>query len=286
MNSARYLVALTLLAAGCAAKTLNPEVPPSSEVPPSAPPAPAVVEAPPAADAGQEIEIKQTLDQNLPPTGRLTLVTFNVGQGLIGSALAEAFAAQVREAMVAKGFVTTTDPAKAHVHLAIAAYHPNETTWGLKLVGFVNAHGKRPAPWFDQTAEMHVSLAERWDTFSGRVLAGLSALEIKAPAQDQKMKGPPGCTPRFGFETTTVTEDARQRYQIAKVAPKSPAARAGVRVGDVLEAIDSLDYETFSVGDREVYESRITVPDAVKKGRADRADFDSGRDELREIRIF
>jgi len=50
-------------------------------------------------------------------------------------------------------------------------------------------------------------------------------------------------------------------YSIYDVKPKSPAAKAGLRVGDVILAIDSRNYsESDKLITPEVYESRLTVP--------------------------
>ena len=39
-----------------------------------------------------------------------------------------------------------------------------------------------------------------------------------------------------------------------------------MRVGDVIEAMNSVDFGAFSANDREVYESRATVPLRLSRG--------------------
>lgn len=80
------------------------------------------------------------------------------------------------------------------------------------------------------------------------------------------MAGEPGCLPRFGFDEARVMDDCQALYKITKVLPHSPAQKSGLRVGDIIEAIDSVPVETWNNEDLvEIYEKPTSVPIKVSR---------------------
>lgn len=87
--------------------------------------------------------------------------------------------------------------------------------------------------------------------------------QVKPLIKEKKQAGPPGCTPRFGFEVETFSIENVPYKRVIEVLPKSPAQKAGIRVGDVILAIDSIPYADFSRDSEKsdkVYDLKVAVP--------------------------
>jgi hypothetical protein len=87
----------------------------------------------------------------------------------------------------------------------------------------------------------------------------LKGVMIKAPDSDQKMKGDPGCYPRFGFDNDT-------NGKVVVIVKGSPADRAGIKVGDLLLAIDSQEVGGEKTNYESVYKNFEKVPVKLKRG--------------------
>jgi predicted metalloprotease with PDZ domain len=81
--------------------------------------------------------------------------------------------------------------------------------------------------------------------------------------KEKTQKGLPGCMPRFGFEAETVLIENVPYKRVTSVPKKSPAAKAGLKEGDIILAIDSIPYMEFSTDfakSLKVYEANVSVP--------------------------
>ncbi|RZA06475.1 MAG: hypothetical protein EOP11_10300 [Proteobacteria bacterium] len=111
-------------------------------------------------------------------------------------------------------------------------------------------------------------------------------------ASSSSARSLPGCFPSFGFQTeeakgeansaelATSDEDQFQNffrqsaspliYKVSKIVANGPAAKAGLKVGDIVEAIDSVPYETIQrdgLGKYDsMYDSRAGVPIKFRRG--------------------
>jgi hypothetical protein len=85
---------------------------------------------------------------------------------------------------------------------------------------------------------------------------------LKTLVKEKKQAGLPGCTPRFGFEIETFWMEGVPYKRVTSVLPKSPAAKAGLKVEDVILAIEGIPYDEFARGNEkstEIYNSKISV---------------------------
>jgi hypothetical protein len=199
----------------------------------------------------------------------------------------------VRKHMKGLGYEEAPSARKAHVsiHLYSDRYSVSEEIPGSKLSEF-SSHSLRKDTAgnviFDQTSNsavvarfnitLFINQFERrpvtysyltftspnpdWTGYEDYLVAltdrEFPQLISKAPAADQKMKGDPGCIPRFGYEHVNGT--------ITEVPKGSAADEAGLKVGDVVESVDSQSLSD-SLENAEIYEKRIKVPVKVKRGK-------------------
>lgn len=100
------------------------------------------------------------------------------------------------------------------------------------------------------------------DELTSSFMKELAMLQIDPPAENLKTPGDPGCLPRFGFDLVEETATVR------KVQANSPASKAGIRIGDVILAVDSQSYKDYDQRPDldEVYEKSIEVPIKFKRG--------------------
>lgn len=135
-------------------------------------------------------------------------------------------------------------------------------TYVLDIRGSAQNYGQRPKLLFSgfiktgtqkRLAQVLRDKSPGW----AKELSQIIVQERKSPS-----KGKPGCLPRFGFEVTVAQSEQGFTYSISKVNNGSAAEKAGMKVGDELIAIDSMDYNAFSTSgnsDR-VYEKMLVVP--------------------------
>jgi|GEM_PF-3696027 len=125
----------------------------------------------------------------------------------------------------------------------------------------INEYARRPKKWFNFTFASEKSLDVVWADLTKVVRESLDSLKIAPPSTPIKMAGDPGCLPRFGFDETRVVEGSKEFFKITKVPLHSPAQKAGLRVGDILEAIDSIPYSNWHLKEpTDAYEKRVAVP--------------------------
>jgi len=121
-----------------------------------------------------------------------------------------------------------------------------------------NEYGKRPVPYGSLTFNSPI---REWTGHENK-LVGLVEKEFngvtgRPPVRDLKMKGDPGCIPRFGYE--------QEKSKVIKVYDGSPAQAAGFKLGDIILSIDSKETQDGSV-ETDIYENRIKVPVKIKRG--------------------
>jgi serine protease Do len=105
------------------------------------------------------------------------------------------------------------------------------------------------------TVNVHVPVEpflQSWDRLvRGEVWGLLADQEAASPAADSSGKGPAS-----DFAWLGVIEDRQSsdRVRISDVIPDSPAARAGLEPGDVIEQIDQKTIDSFGTLQREIRE--------------------------------
>lgn len=135
-------------------------------------------------------------------------------------------------------------------------------TYELNYRGSSQEYGKRPKTVFygyvkagtqKRLSEVLRDQAPIW-------VKEFSQLKIEVP--EKKMKGPPGCLPRFGFEVRVSRNSQGTVFTISEVLKSSAAEKAGLKVGDQIVGIDSVDYHSFSTKDEseKIYENQTEVP--------------------------
>jgi len=132
----------------------------------------------------------------------------------------------------------------------------------------VNAYGLRPRRKFYFMISSEAALDSKMTEIFHMVVDQLDTFKLKPPPINEKMKGDPGCIPRFGFETVKKADGGNHYYEIDEIIPKSAAQKIDLRVGDRIEAIDSLPYGEWERKDTaEAYEKRFKLPvKIVRKG--------------------
>ena len=125
---------------------------------------------------------------------------------------------------------------------------------------FTNSYGKRSS----EVSRLFLKVpAEEWRGYEDQLLSSIErdfhGIMKAAPSSNQKMAGDPGCMPRFGYISDRETE------KVTKIWRKSPAERAGIKVGDQILAIDSMPINQ-SVEDNKMYEDGEKVPVKYKRG--------------------
>ncbi len=137
----------------------------------------------------------------------------------------------------------------------------NFKTFGEKVANFsitsyINDYGKRPTAgsWLTISAPQ-----QEWTGYEDNLMKELEGqfkfLFVSAPAKNKKMKGDPGCVPRFGYE--------HENGKVIEVLNGSPAQKAGFKIGDMILSIDS--ESPLKQTDDKVYESRTQVPVKLKR---------------------
>jgi hypothetical protein len=237
------------------------------------------------------------INEKLSLTGKVVYVSV-YDEGDIGKVLnqnhIQEFAKSLKDYLVKKGFTVTDKYSKGYSALYIAGdeYRPgdknskvtettSETTFvdgkvvsnsqtvstdhplnRITIQWDINAYGKRPAKWFSLTYTSTKSLDDTFSDVTKTFFVNLDSVLLASPPENTKMAGEPGCIPRFGYDERVVVEDGREIFKVTKVPVGSPAQKAGLHVGDIMDAIDSVPYtrEWQTKPPKDVYEKRVSVP--------------------------
>ena len=126
----------------------------------------------------------------------------------------------------------------------------------------INQYGQRPKRLFYFTLSSEKPLDTVWHDLTKALQDNLDSLKTLVPTEPTKMAGDPGCVPRFGFDDVHVVNGSGEFFKVTKVLPHSPAQKVGLRIGDIIEAIDSIPYngEWQSKEPTETYEKKVVVP--------------------------
>lgn len=100
---------------------------------------------------------------------------------------------------------------------------------------------------------------------------GLAQISLAPPKEEKKMKGPPGCAFRLGYEYDYANALGQpQQLRIWRVQEKSAAEKAGIRPGDILLAINELNYDSWGPEKQkaldEILEKRSPASLRIKRG--------------------
>lgn len=127
----------------------------------------------------------------------------------------------------------------------------------LNVIVYMYDYGQRP----ERLSWLTITSPEKeWTGFEAdlekEVKKQLKFLFLTAPNKNKKMKGDPGCIPRFGYE--------HENGKVIKVLKGSPAQTAGFKVGDTLLSIDS--ESPMGETSEKVYEAGTLVPVKLQRG--------------------
>jgi hypothetical protein len=240
---------------------------------------------------GPAIQAEKTLDQSLALTGdTFTILPQPPGERNISPAQAKNLTAAIRALFEKKGLKYTDKIADSYgsVWIAASSYLPSpdqkvivtesyekyvngelveaessdgkaEKHW-LTMAFQIHEYGIRPKPYFTVKLSTNRPFSADFKDVTGVLAENLKAIPLAPPAKNLKMAGKPGCMPRLGFESTVFWDGQKWTYKIVEVLASGPAAKAGLRVGDILEAIDSKPYDDFRAYESDIYEKRARVP--------------------------
>jgi hypothetical protein len=125
-----------------------------------------------------------------------------------------------------------------------------------------NAYGQRPKAMFAVKVYSSYTLDNYWNEIMTAIKDKLDAQSFTVPKENTKMAGPPGCSPRFGFDDRYIVNGKNEFYKVTRVPKGSPGQKAGLKEGDVIEAVDSVPFVEWSAGSdsSEAYTKMIPVP--------------------------
>ena len=247
-------IALIILAAtftnliACAHAPNCPVLPPAAGL--EAPVAIAV-----ATETPNEMVNEQKINLTLSPGGPAVFLRVEVDPAVISPERVATLVGGLSASLNKKKFEVRASASHVPSEMTLTSFEdPARNLRGLALTWGLKRANQRPARWFQQTYAVRAPIATVWDKFSAKVIENFDALEISAPPAIPKITADPGCVPRFGF-------NGDEHGRVNAVVPKSPAERAGVRVGDVIEAVDSRapSFDRPLVAD-DVYYNRVAVP--------------------------
>ncbi len=247
-----------------------------------------------------EIELTSNEIHEVPQTGPLFSIDggkFNLSQ-TADTELRADLSSKVKKAVIetfsSMGYRLTENANKAHLSLSAGADHvvaqaeeektvyqdgqliekrkvkQGEHIYRVSFLGTVRDHGHRPKTLFRVTLESKQPFS---DSLIPALVAALKKNQLKAPVQTKAMKGDPCCFPRFGFLGDVVDHEKKRVYQLKEVFKGSSAEAAGLKAGDIIEAIDSVPYSSIDFEEPlEAYSKLLPVPikyirgGAVKRG--------------------
>ena len=202
-----------------------------------------------------EMVVEQKMNQKLSPLGAAVFLRVEIDPANFGTARAAALTEMLTAALKKKNFEVRPASSKVHSELTVTSFEDlPRNLRGLSLTWGLRRPHRRPVRWFQQTYAVRSPLDAVWDKFRAKIQENFEALEIAAPAAAPGITADPGCAPRFGFNSD-------EHGRVTAVVPGSPAQRAGVRAGDVIEAVDSRapTFDRPDVAD-DVYVNRVPVP--------------------------
>lgn len=124
---------------------------------------------------------------------------------------------------------------------------------------FVTQYNERPKELVRVWSETQKAWADVSDELVEQIEWQFNQIPIGKSPKSNPAAGDPGCMPRFGFEAEPIMSDGKTVYRVWYVGAKSPAAKAGMKVGDTIISFNSLEYSTASVSE-EIYKKNIPVP--------------------------
>lgn len=176
----------------------------------------------------------------------VTDVKSNIPQELADKGLSKDSVIKTTTSHYENGKLTTTDEKQ------------NAETARFAIGGQINRYGKRPELmnklWLNSPAATWTAYEKELPEIVDQSWVGMFP---PAPKENEKMQGDPGCLPRFGFD--------ENELMIINVVKNSPAADAGMKVGDLIVALDSEKPKSNNYRE-ELYIQRTKVPVKLKRG--------------------
>lgn len=149
----------------------------------------------------------------------------------------------------------------------------NEKVGDYYLTVYAQNYGERPQDIYWMRQRGLVGSEALRKAIEESTKAWITGLEtLKSRVQEHKQAGPPGCLPRLGFAVEPVSINGQLKYQVTTVDKKSPAHRAGVRVGDFVLEVDSHSYGEFSKKpefNKAAYKDLKKVPLKLLRGKSE-----------------
>lgn len=138
-------------------------------------------------------------------------------------------------------------------------------------------YGKRPVGIFTLVVQDYV---DNWKKLNQaellvRLQAELAKINITPVVMPINPKKPPGCVLRFGYELKQTIVGKKLQDLVDRVAPGSPAAKAGIKKGDRIIAIDSIPVSELTNQESEdIYLQKKRVPIKYERqGKIQRGDI-------------
>jgi len=154
---------------------------------------------------------------------------------------------------------TIVENGKVISHEKFSAANPSN--W-LGVTMAANTYGQRPKAMFAVKVYSPWILDNYWNEVMTGIKEKLDAQTFTVPKENVKMAGAPGCGPRFGFDDRFVVNGKDEFYKVTRVPKGSPGQKAGLKEGDVIEAVDSVPFVEWSANSdsSEAYTKLIPVP--------------------------
>lgn len=130
----------------------------------------------------------------------------------------------------------------------------------------VQEYGKRWQTRFAINYKSWIPWDKNFEALKSSLIDQLVKVKFSPPTQNKKMAGPPGCIPRFGYEVEKQKDGNQFFDRVTQIHPNSPAQKVGLKVGDIVLAVDSKPYREWSKEeDQAVYEQRVPVPMKIER---------------------